>query len=73
MEYPEAAAKGSEIIIRVIAIHNANSFLHHVEWLWIQGNDIEISRWDYSATNRPGSSICQRKQGQIRQKGGDIF
>ena len=53
IEAPESAAKGSEITIRVTVIHNANSFFHHVEWLWVQVNDIEIARWDYSATNRP--------------------
>jgi len=35
IEIPESAAKGSEITIRVTVIHNANSYFHHVEWLWI--------------------------------------
>jgi desulfoferrodoxin (superoxide reductase-like protein) len=50
---PESAAKGSEIIIQVTVIHNADNFFHHVEWLWIQVNGKEIARWEYSASNRP--------------------
>ena len=53
IEAPETAAKGSEITIRVTVIHNANTFFHHVEWLWIQVNDKEVARWDYTATNKP--------------------
>jgi desulfoferrodoxin (superoxide reductase-like protein) len=53
IEVPEAAAKGAEISIRVTVTHNADSSLHHVEWLWIQVNGHEIARWDYTATNRP--------------------
>ena len=53
IEVPESAAKGSEITIRVTVIHSANGFFHHVEWLWIQVNDTEIARWDYTATHRP--------------------
>ncbi len=53
IEATESAAKGSEITIRVTVTHNADSFLHHVEWLWIQVNGNEIARWDYTATNRP--------------------
>jgi len=53
IEATENAAKGSEITIRVTVTHSADSFLHHVEWLWIQVNGNEIARWDYTATNRP--------------------
>jgi desulfoferrodoxin (superoxide reductase-like protein) len=53
IEAPESAPKGSEIVIRVTVIHNANNFFHHVEWLWIQFNDKEVARWDYTASNRP--------------------
>jgi desulfoferrodoxin (superoxide reductase-like protein) len=53
IEAPESAAKGTEITVRVTAIHNADGYFHHVEWLWIQVNGIEIARWDYTASNRP--------------------
>ena len=53
IEAPESTPKGSEITIRVTVTHNANNFFHHVQWLWIQVNDKEIARWDYTASNRP--------------------
>lgn len=53
IEAPESATKGTEMTIRVTVTHNANNFFHHVEWLWVQVNDKEIARWDYSATQKP--------------------
>ena len=53
IEAPESTPQGSEITIRVTVVHNADSFLHHVEWLWIQVNGNEVARWDYTASNRP--------------------
>lgn len=53
IEALETAAKGLEITIRVTVFHNAGSYFHHVEWLWIQVNGNEVARWDYTATNRP--------------------
>jgi len=53
IEAPESAARGSEITIRVTVIHSANSYFHHVEWLWVQMNGKEIGRWEYSGSNRP--------------------
>ena len=53
IEAPESATKGTEIAIRVTVTHNANNFFHHVEWLWVQVNDKDLARWDYSASNRP--------------------
>ncbi len=53
IEAPENAPKDSQIVIRVTVTHNANNFFHHVEWLWIQVNDKEIARWDYTASHRP--------------------
>ncbi len=53
IEAPESAGKGSEITIRVTVIHSADSYFHHVEWLWIQVNGKEIARWDYTAADRP--------------------
>jgi len=61
IEGPESASKGSEITIRVTVIHNANSYFHHVEWLWVQANNKEIARWDYSATNRPEGATFSKE------------
>jgi desulfoferrodoxin (superoxide reductase-like protein) len=61
IEAPESVPKGSEMIIRVTVTHNANNFFHHVEWLWIQVNDKEIARWDYSAGNRPEAEVFTKE------------
>ncbi len=61
IEIPEGAAKGAEITIRVTAIHNANNFFHHVEWLWVKVNENEIARWDFTASNRPEGDTFTRE------------
>ena len=53
IEVPENIPKGSEITIHVTVTHNANNFLHHTQWLQIIINGKEISRWDYTMSNRP--------------------
>jgi desulfoferrodoxin (superoxide reductase-like protein) len=53
IEVPENITKGSEITIRVKVTHNANNFLHYTKWLQIMINGKEISRWDYTMSNRP--------------------
>ena len=53
IEVPENIIKGSEITIRVTVTHNANNFLHYTKWLQIMINGKEISRWDYTMSNRP--------------------
>lgn len=42
-------------------IHNADSYLHHVEWLWIKIYGNEIARWDYTASNRPESATFNKE------------
>jgi len=61
IETPEIAAKGSEITIRVTVIHNANSYFHHVEWLWIQVNGKEIARWDYTGADSPEAATFTKE------------
>lgn len=53
IEVPENITKGSEITIRVTVTHNANNFLHYTKWLQIMINGKEISRWDYTMSNKP--------------------
>ena len=60
LEVPESAAKGSETIIKLTVSHSANSFFHHVEWAWIQVNDKERARWDFSSSNLPESETFSR-------------
>ncbi len=53
IEAPASVPRGSEITIRVTAVHSANNFFHHVSWLWVKVNGQEIARWDYSGTELP--------------------
>jgi len=53
IEAPAAAAQGSEITVKVTVTHNANTALHHTEWLWVQVNGKEIARWNYSGAQLP--------------------
>ena len=61
IEAPESAGKGTEITIRVTVTHSADSYFHHVEWLWIQVNGNEVARWDYTASNRPESATFTKE------------
>jgi desulfoferrodoxin (superoxide reductase-like protein) len=61
IEAPDSATKGSEITIKVTVIHSANSFLHHVEWVWIQANGKEMARWDFSGGHLPERETFSRE------------
>jgi desulfoferrodoxin (superoxide reductase-like protein) len=75
IELPEGAVKGTEIPVRVTVIHNANSYFHHVEWVWIKFNENEIGRWEFTASNRPEGETFTREikyrpegEGEIKAK-----
>lgn len=53
IEGPAIVAKGTEVILRVIVTHNANSPSHYTEWLKVTANKKEIARWNYSKDMRP--------------------
>jgi len=61
IEAPESADKGSEITIRVMVTHSANSFFHYTEWLWVHVNGKEIAKWEYSSSNRPEDAIFTKE------------
>jgi len=61
IEVPESIPKGSEITIRVTVTHNANNFLHYTKWLQIMINGQEVSRWDYTLSQRPESAIFTKE------------
>lgn len=42
-------------------IHNADSYLHHVEWLWIKIYGNEIARCDYTTSNMPESATFNKE------------
>lgn len=53
IEAPAEVPKGSEVLLRVTATHNADNPLHYTNWLYVMVNGKEIARWDYTALNRP--------------------
>ena len=61
IEMPETVSKGSEIIIRVTATHNANSFIHYTEWLRVLAGDKEIARWNFTRSQRPEGAVFTRE------------
>lgn len=46
-----SAVKGSEIVIKIKVIHDANNFFHHTEWAYVKVNGREIARWKYPFEN----------------------
>ena len=61
IEAPQSGAQGSEITIRVTAIHSANNFFHYTEWLQVKINEKEIARWDFTGTNKPEAATFTRE------------
>ena len=55
------AAKGSEVILRVTATHNANTASHYTEWLKVTANKKEIARWDYTKANLPEGAVFTKE------------
>ncbi len=58
---PDAAQKGSEIIIKVTVNHSANSMLHYTQWLKVTANKKEIARWDYVGSNLPEGAVFTKE------------
>ena len=57
IEGPTEAAKGSEVTLRIMASHNANSSSHYTEWLKVTANNKEVARWNYTKENRPEGAV----------------
>jgi len=53
IEGPTSVARGTEVTLRVVVTHNANSPSHYTEWLKVVANKKEIARWDYTKDKRP--------------------
>jgi desulfoferrodoxin (superoxide reductase-like protein) len=53
IEGPTSVAKGTEVTLRIIVTHNANSPSHYTEWVKAAANKKEIARWDYTKEKRP--------------------
>ena len=72
IEAPTAVAKGSEITIRLTIIHSANSYFHYVEWVRVMMNEREITRWDYSRSNRPEDATFTKEIKYTVNESGEI-
>jgi desulfoferrodoxin (superoxide reductase-like protein) len=53
IEAPDEVVKGSEVVIKVLVSHSANSFFHYTDWVSVKANGKEIGRWEYSMSKRP--------------------
>jgi desulfoferrodoxin (superoxide reductase-like protein) len=56
----EEILPGEEIQIQVTVTHNANSFLHHVEWVNLLINDLQSYHWAYSARDLPPAETFKK-------------
>lgn len=53
IEGPISVAKGTEVTLRVVVTHNANSTSHYTEWVKVTANQKEIAGWKYSKDTLP--------------------
>jgi len=53
IEAPQAAEKGSEIVIKIHVFHKGNNFLHYTDWVDVKINGKPVQRWEYSSSKRP--------------------
>jgi len=56
----EEILPGEEIRIQVTVTHNANSLLHHGEWVNLVVNDLQSYHWAYSARNLPSAETFKQ-------------
>jgi|PlaIllAssembly_1097288.scaffolds.fasta_scaffold33472_4 hypothetical protein len=56
----EKVVPGEEIQIELTITHNANSFLHHVEWVNLVVNELQSYHWAYSSFNLPPGETFKR-------------
>lgn len=53
IEAAKDAVKGSEVVVRLIVSHSANSERHHVEWVKVWVNNQELTKWEFSSSKLP--------------------
>ncbi len=53
IEAPADAARGAEITIRLTVTHSSNTERHHVEWVKVWVNNLEVQKWVYPPSNLP--------------------
>jgi desulfoferrodoxin (superoxide reductase-like protein) len=58
---PEAAAKGSEVVVKLTITHSANNYFHYTDWVNLKVNGKEFSRWDFTRSNRSEEATFVRE------------
>ena len=53
IEAPQAAEKGSEIVIKIHVFHKGNNFIHYTDWVDVKINGKPFQRWEFSSSKRP--------------------
>lgn len=61
VDVPESAANGSEITIKITVSHNADNFIHHVNWAYIMVNGKEVERWKFKWNDLPPASTFTKE------------
>ena len=52
IEAPQAAEKGSEIVIKIHVFHKGNNFIHYTNWVDVKINGKLFQRWEFSSSKR---------------------
>ncbi len=60
-DVPESATDGSEVTVIITVTHNADNFIHHVNWVYITVNGKEIERWKFKWNNLPPAATFTKE------------
>ena len=61
LDVPDSAAQNSEITIKITVTHNADNFIHHVDWSYVMVNGKEIERWKFKWNNLPPDAVFTKE------------
>jgi desulfoferrodoxin (superoxide reductase-like protein) len=61
IDVPASAEKGSVITIKINVSHNANSYFHYTDWVYVKVNGKEVGRWDFTRDTRPDNENFTRE------------
>ena len=61
IEAPQAAEKGSEIVIKIHVFHKGNNFIHYTNWVDVKINGKPFQRWEFSSSKRPEAENFTRE------------
>jgi|GEM_PF-1412506 len=57
----EEVKPGEEITIELTISHNANSYLHYVEWVDVVINDMDSTRWGFNGADLPPAPTFKKE------------